>query len=304
VSSQTALRWLTSVPVSCFHATAALLRKQTLADPLVCAAVAAPAERLQAALLEERVPPERFWSHVVPLAADIGTVRELAEVTLTKTVGRNEAAPRVGRFRDLLAELKDAFAAALPQLGEEWTTGAESLRQRWDYQGPGLLGRVVQWTEPGILVDAATVVLVYPALRGGGAAHLPYNLLHIESQTTDPVAELPEVVRLAWLLSQLNLDLPRYSEGVRPSRLATVAGLAMIPVTLAAAAEVQLARCDAEAIGLALRSWLAPLSEAGAWTDTLTQWWETYCALRPAWATALQALDRLLDGTGPAWKDS
>jgi hypothetical protein len=297
VSSQIALRWLTSVPVSCFHAAAVFLRKQPLADPLVSAALAAPAERLQAALLEERIPSELFWSHLVPLAADIGGIRELAEVTLTKTVGRQEAAPRVRRFRDLLAELKDAFGGVLPQLSEEWTTSIEPLQQRWNYQGPGLLGGVVHWTEPGILVDAATVVLVYPALRGGGAAHLPYNLLHIEAQPTDPVAELPEMVRLAWLLSQLNLDLPRYSESVRPSRLATVAGLAMIPITLAAAAEVQLARCDAEMIGLALQAWLAPANEAEAWTGTLCQWWETYCALRPAWATALQALDRLVEGT-------
>jgi hypothetical protein len=297
VSAQIALRWLTSVPVSCLHAAAAFLRKQPLADPSVGAALAAPAERLQAALLEERVPSERFWSHVIPLAADIDGIRELAEVTLTKTVGRQEAAPRVRRFRDLLAELKDAFGAALPRLSEEWTTSIEPLRQRWNYQGPGLLGGVVQRTEPGILVDAATVVLVYPALRGGGAAHLPYNLLHIEGQSVDPVPDLPEVVRLAWLLSLLNLDLPQYSEGVRPSRLATVAGLAMIPVTLAAAADVQLARCDAEAIGLALKAWLAPPNEAEAWAGMLSQWWETYGALRPAWATALQALDRLLDGT-------
>ena len=111
------------------------------------------------------------------------------------------------------------------------------------------------------------------------------------------MGELPELLRLAWLLSLLNLDLPRYSEGVRPSRLATVAGLAMLPLTLAAAAEVQLARSDPETIGQALQAWLAPPNEAQAWTGILSQWWETYCTLRPAWATALQALDRLLDGT-------
>ena len=304
VSSQIALRWLTSVPVSCFHAAAALLRKQPLADPLLCDTVAAPAERLQAALLEEGIPPEIFWLHVIPLAAEIGNARELAEVTLIKTVGRAEASRRVSQFCHLLAELKDAFAVALPRLGEEWTKGIEPLRQHWDYLGAGLLGRIVQWTEPGILVDSATVIPVYPALRGGGAAHLPYNLVHIECQPTESVAELPEVVRLGWLLSQLNLDLPRYSEGVAPSRLATVAALAMIPITLAAAAEVELARCDADAMALALQSWLAPANQAEAWTDTLTQWWDTYSAVRPAWATALQAFDRLVEETAAATKRS
>jgi hypothetical protein len=262
---------------------------------LVCTALTAPAERLQAALLEERVPFERFWSHVVPLAADIGAIRELTELCLTKTVGSQEAAPRMRRFRDLLADLKDAFSAALPRLNEDLASRIEPLRSRWNYEGDGLLGRIANWTEPGILVETAAVVLVYPALGGGGVAHLPYNLGHIEAVLVDPMAELPEVVRLAWLLSMLNLDLPRYSEGIPPSRLATVAGLAMIPITLAAAAEVQLARCDEESIGLAVQAWNGSLDNAQAQTATLLQWWETYRTMRPAWPTALHALYRLLD---------
>jgi hypothetical protein len=299
MSSNVALRWLSSVRVSWLHATAAFLRGQPLADPLLSAALAAPAERLQTALAEERVPPDRFWSHIVPLAVDIGGMRQLTEVVLTKTVGRQEAEPRIRRFRDLLAEVQDAFEAVLPRLSQEWTTSLEPLRQRWNYHGDGLMGRIVQWTEPGILVDSATIVLVYPALGGGGAAHLPYNLLHIEAQPTDPVGKLPEVVRLGWLLSLLNLDLPRYSEGVRPNHLVTVAGLAMIPITLAAAAELQLVSSDADLARLALQCWLTPSGEADAWARTVSQWWETYCALRPAWGTALQALDRLLEEAHP-----
>jgi hypothetical protein len=247
--------------------------------------------------VEERIPAELFWSHLIPLAADITSVRELAQTTLTKTVGRQEAAARVHRVRDRLAELKDAFDAELARLGEDWTTSIEPLRQRWNYHGQGLLGQIEERIEPGILVEAATVVLVYPALRGGGAAHLPYNLLHIEVLAADPVAELPELVRLAWLLSLLNQDLPRFSEGVRPSRLATVAGLAMIPITLTVADALQLARCDTEMISLAVKTWLAARDQGEAWTGIVCQWWETYCTLRPAWATALQALDRLLDAT-------
>jgi hypothetical protein len=262
---------------------------------MVRTALSGPAERLQAAFQEERVPFERFWSHLIPLAADMGGIRELTELSLTKTVGSNEATSRVRRFRDLLADLKDAFGAALPRLNEELASSIEPLRSQWNYEGLGLLGRIVNRTEPGILVDTATVVIVYPALGGGGAAHLPYNLVHVEAVRADLVAELPEVVRLAWLLSMLNLDLPRYSEGIPPRQLATVAGLAMIPITLAAAAEVQLARCDEETIGLAVRAWAGSLDSAQTRTATLLEWWDTYCTLRPAWPTALQALYRLLD---------
>jgi hypothetical protein len=93
----------------------------------------------------------------------------------------------------------------------------------------------------------------------------------------------------------LNLDLPRYSENLRPSWLTTVAGLAMIPVVLAAADEVQLAGCDDQTIDLALRVWLTPAEKADEWTTALIDWWQTYRVMRPAWATALAALERLLD---------
>ncbi len=295
LSQPISLRWQVSVPVSCFHAADALLRKRPLVNPELCTALAVPAERLQAALTEEWVPADVFWSHLIPLAAGIVSLRELAEVTLTKTLGHADAVPRVGVLHGLLTDLKNAFSTALPGVKEDLASRLAPLQQSWSYNGMSLLGRVVNWTEAGVLVEEAGVVLVYPALGGGGGAHLPYNLVHIEAVAADPVAELPEVARLCWLLSMLNLDIPRYSEQVRPNRLTAVASLAMIPVVLAAAAEVQLARCDEETVALAVRAWLRPAEQAEVWTTTLNQWWGTYGDMRPEWPTALKALDLLLD---------
>jgi len=78
----------------------------------------------------------------------------------------------------------------------------------------------------------------------------------------------------------------------------------MIPITLAAAAEVQLARCDEEAIGLAVRAWVGPVDDEQARTPTLLQWWETYCAMRPAWRTPLQqtSLANFRQAWAAAWR--
>ena len=54
------------------------------------------------------------------------------------------------------------------------------------------------------------MILVQPVLGGAGAAHWLYNSVHIEAVLANPVAELPEVVRLGWLLAQLNFDLPMF----------------------------------------------------------------------------------------------
>jgi hypothetical protein len=170
----------------------------------------------------------------------------------------------------------------------------DALQQRWNYQGQGLLDAIVRWTEPDVLVEEATIIMIYPVLNGGGSAHLPYNSVRIEAVSGDPVAELPEILRLAWLLAPLNLDLPRYSDDLRPNRLALLAGLAMVPVVLSAATELGMDCSIKTRLVQALELWLGTPEKTDAWGEILRVWWETYCTLRPAWATALRALDRLL----------
>jgi hypothetical protein len=191
--------------------------------------------------------------------------------------------------------LKLAYVKALPGLDGTLARAIEELRPRWDRRGVAVLTGVANGTEPAVLVEEATVAVVHPALGGGGTACLPYRTACLEAVPADPVAELPEVVRLAWLLGQLNLGVPRYADGVRHHPPATVAALAMVPVVLAAAEMPELARCDGPTIGLAVQAWLRPAAEdAETWAAVLTEWWEVYRTLRPAWATALQALDQLL----------
>jgi hypothetical protein len=119
-------------------------------------------------------------------------------------------------------------------------------------------------------------------------------LARVEAVPSDPVAELSEVLRLAWLVSMLNLDLPRYSETIPPSRLTQVANLAMIPIILTAAEAIPLAACDEPTLRSAVQTWLPVTDQAERLTATVSQWWEVYRTMRPAWADALQALDRLL----------
>ena len=61
-------------------------------------------------------------------------------------------------------------------------------------------------TERELVVERADVILVHPVLGGGGWAYPPYNAVCFEAVLANPIAELPEVVRLGWLLAQLNLD--------------------------------------------------------------------------------------------------
>jgi hypothetical protein len=137
------------------------------------------------------------------------------------------------------------------------------------------------------------VLLVHPVLGGGGEAHLLYDSLRVEAVLYHPVPELPETLRLAWLIAQLNQELPGYSEAIDPVRLHDLAAIALVPAALMSAEYVDLARFDEPTLARALQAWGVPLvTEA---TPALVwDWWHTYFETRPPWRIALQALDHLI----------
>ena len=121
----------------------------------------------------------------------------MAEVALAKTIGRgNRFEATVSTLADCLAAVLAAQRSALPQLDDELALRELPLREQWEARGPGILTHVAQLTESGLYPEEAEVLLVHPALGGGGAAHLPYNSVRIEAVLANPHADLPEVVRL------------------------------------------------------------------------------------------------------------
>lgn len=287
------ITWQTSETLSCFHAADVWLRTRSLADPELAAELGPAAEQLEAGLEGELVPPDSFWSHLLPLAASFPGTRQLAEVALTKSMGREEGAKRIAVVHGLLTDMKNAYQAAMEQRNA--AVNVEPLRILWRKTGQPILTVIESLTEPGVLVEEAQVVGVYPARGGLGVGQLAYNLVHIEIVPADPVPELPEAVRLAWLISTLNLDLPRYSENLRRKNRNLVALLAMMPVTLAATAAVNRhPPVSEERLDLAIRSWLYPAPAVLPTGAVLMDWWSTYQSMRPGWVTALGGLDKLL----------
>ena len=120
------------------------------------------------------------------------------------------------------------------------------------------------------------------------------NRVTFEAVLTHPHAELPETLRLAWLLSQLNLDVPVFSEYLPAGRLEQVAPLAMLPVVLAAAEVVELARVDHRSLRMAIECWHLPTKLPDDVEERLLRWWQTYLESSTRWTVALTALDQML----------
>jgi len=123
---------------------------------------------------------------------------------------------------------------------------------------------------------------------------LQHNAVSFEAVLTNSVPQLPEVVRLAWLLSQLQCDLPVFSDHVNAQRLPHVAAFALLPAVLQAASEVELGPFSPEQIARAVDAWQLPKVANQDTTSVVHAWWQTYLADRPGWPVALMALDQML----------
>ncbi len=287
------LRWLASFPASCLHAAEAIAQGQLVVDTRMAEAIAQPAQILRQTIVAAGLPRTTFWRNLLGLSDAAEGSQQLAERALTKTVGAARGEMVAGQLSSAISGVEAAVRRALPGMMDELSLRIRPLRAQWEAQGPGLLHSIARWTDPRVIVNSAQVILVHPSMGGGGSAHLPYNNVLIEAVLANPVAQLPEVLRLAWLLSQLNLDLPMFSDGINGRRLPHVAELAMIPVTLQAAEELSLVTLDTETIDLALKSWHVVTPPDIDPVDIIWRWWGTYQETRPRWDIAFTALDRM-----------
>lgn len=286
----TTVTWRTSTSASALHAAAALLRGDALADAELAAALAEPAVLLKDEIEVSRLPNERFWRNLLGISASVESNRELARLALVKTIGKCLAADRAEpRIAGAVAAIEAAFHGYLPKLAEELPLRVGPLKEQWEARGPGLLYQMEILTDETLLVEEAECVVLHPALGGGGEAWLAGNQVRIEGVLANPFPNLPEVVRLGWLLAQLNLDLPSLSENVTADRVPRAAQVALLPAALAAGKEVELCQDSPDLLGQALAAWRLTADAA-----TVTQWWETYRESRPPFAVALAALDQML----------
>lgn len=289
------LRWLASHSLSGLHAAAALVRGEELVDSQLAEALAGPAAELQQEIVAANLPADRFWRMACALATTFDNNRQLAKMAAYRTLGHaspNELSVRIG---GRISDVEAALLRVKPQVVEELALRRGPLREQWEARGPGLLSRIFALTDPKLMVDAADIVLVLPALGGGGEAQLQNNSVRIEAVLTHPHPQLPETVRLGWMLSQLHLDLPHFSEAMQIDRLPHVAALAMLPATLAAAEQVELASFNDETVRLAIDAWQVRTLGAADPVDVVMRWWEAYAEARPPFEVAFKALDEMLE---------
>lgn len=290
------LRWQESVWTSCLHAAQILSGSvpENVSEVLQ-AQIAPPAKRLVQEIERAGIAPNLFWRHALPLSAQISGKNELANIVLRKTRGiEMSESSYVATIAGALSDLAAAYHEAVPKAEQELALRRRPIQEAWEARGPGLLYFLNRVLPEEFIPELATVVLVVPVSAGRGTAHLNYNSLRLEAVLYDPHPQLPEVARLGWLISQLNIDLPKYSELIQPDRVPMIARLATLPAILYAAEEVELIKPGSVTLADALKLWQVAHARHTALAEILQQWWQTQETRQASWHVALAGLDRML----------
>lgn len=236
---------------------------------------------------------ELVWNHLLGLCATIESNRELAQVAIRKAIGGDKH-PAISDLTAAITRVEEALRATIPGLADQLVQRLQPLHTVWRAKGPGLLAQAAKIVEPGILAAEGHVVGVLPVVAGCARPLLHYNHVHMEAVLSDIDPTLPEILRLTWSLLQLNVDLPKYSEMIHSARLSLIAGLTLIPITLAAGEQLELTRLDSATIQRAVESWCCHLGAPENATELIEDWWSIYLQSRPPWGVAVTAMDRML----------
>lgn len=288
------VHWMPRLNASYLFAAHALAQGMLLRDEALAAALEPSSKQLRQTIASANLPAQRFWRNLLGLCVLNDGHFDLAQQALAKTVGRNAKTDGLAdELAGLLGDLERAFLGTVKDAAHNLQMRMQPIQQQWEARGPGLTRLFADTTDPNLVAEHARVAVVYPVLGGGGRAFLDFNTVCFEGVLADELDQLPEVVRLAWLLMQLNCELPMYSEAIHGNRLPHIAALATIPPILFAAEQVQLARCDEATVEQALTHWHLTTPVDVDPVQILMSWWTTYLDTRSPWHVALAALDRM-----------
>jgi hypothetical protein len=234
-----------------------------------------------------------MWRNLAALVPTFDNRRHAVKIAGLRSQGRALDETAVAAIAGAIVDLERAVNDAFPDLAQELELRGRVLREQWDARGPGMLRRMQEMLPAEVILAASDVLLVQPAVGGDGKPHLVNNTVRVEAMLANPFEKLPEAVRLAWLLSQLNLDVPKYSEDIHPDRLPHITAFAMLPVVLEAAHYVDLVTFDRELLPLAIEAWRLRVPADVDGPELVANWWMTYQEAKPPLQVALKALDEM-----------
>ena len=286
--------------MSALHAAACCCRfSKQVTDRTVYERLSTPAESLGTCLQDidaNRV--DVLWDLLLSHAAQLESNSALAKQVLEDHAGivasergqsvwfveQTEVDPITQRrLTGCITDVEAAFKLMFPKLLEQLEFRIRPLQEQWVGYGGGFIKQVSKTTDPDALLSELQVFGVQPIIGGAGGSHHQPPSVHIEAVLTNPLMELPEVCRLAWLSTQVYSTGYRSKLGIKPEVLRRLLPLAMLMPVLSTAQLLELCRYDRnndafqDLIALAIEHWHIAIPRhmdlANELVPLLVDWW-------------------------------
>jgi hypothetical protein len=287
----TKVTWSIGANLSPLYAAARLATRRTLADARLAQAIADPVCRVCERLEMAEIDAAIFWDQLLKAGPD-NPPDQVRAMSAFLTAGGAEltADTAVAAITRALADTRLATGELYPRLEDQLPLRGRPLREQWETYGPGLLNRIAKRSHADLIPKTANLWLVHPA-SGGSAGVVPDERWGwIEAVLTNNVPEIPEFLRVGWMLATIGLGHSKANRLVASERLPRLAAVASVPIVLHAAADLDLVSEPAKLIDLAMRVW-----EVEGGNSVALRWWEQQSDASMPFAIGIKALDRMLD---------
>ncbi|MFN9604369.1 MAG: hypothetical protein ACK6A7_13115 [Planctomycetota bacterium] len=294
--------WKPNLSTSALHvAEASWQTPDRVTDPEVLATMQPYADRL-GRWVADHFPGDQqpFWSTLISTGSTIDSNRELASAVLGLHGRSDLDATQASLLAGLITDVEAAFRGLFPKYVEQSAFRFRPLQEQWLGYGRGLMTQWNRTAKRNSMIDACIVIGMQPVLGGFGKSHPDRDMVRIEAVLTNARPELPEVIRLGWLISQLNPHTEGFFEPVASESTTHLIALATLVPTLAAGQEIELTRCDVTTVSAAIEQWL-PSHSTERETPTelaslLLEWWHSPVRVASDWAAATHILAKQLGG--------
>ena len=266
------IRWSVDSDLSCMHANYVVAAGAHCTDPKTEQALSKPVTEINQRLLGQSLDIAEFWNQL-QLETLSGNKRAVELALANSGCSELQLESIASAIQKRLSDTRQLFKKRFPRLDEQLELRGRPLRQMWDTCGPGLLAKIAsliwetsppeQWWPKK--VDG---VLVQPVRGGDGGIEPNANRFWIEAMLTDANPDVPEVLRVAFLVTQLALESHLREKSSERSSLPWT--IALVPIVLAAGKHLDVIRSSELPIHEAVDAWRVcdPTT-----ADTLAAWW-------------------------------
>lgn len=298
MSGRLNLRWKAQVELSVAHASFVVATGANCTDRKIEQTLISPVTDINNRLLSASLDIGAFWKrYLLEILRESSMQQACTEALECSGCGEMQIEATSKAICSRLSDARLGFLTRFPKLSEQLPLRLKPLRDRWETVGQGLLLDIARqiWREPpNQWWPATTSAMMIQPMRGGdGGFDLESQSLWMEAVLTDVEPEVPEVLRMAWLITRMAIHSHIQTKSADPS-LAKPWSLVSVPLVLSAGKSLELVRGDELPIRRAMELWQFGDTETA---QTLAVWWPQFLDSDQPLPAALKILQHRLESS-------